>query len=160
MTIYVLPASEQNGSVSAAYPDCAGDIIVNRYELDLASGVLKGVTLGAGDIIDMGVIPANSTVVDVIIDSDDLDSNGTPTIAFDVGVMSGNPGDTGSRTCGAEFFSASTVAQAGGVARTTLKTAFRVAPAQSDKSVGLKITTAAATQPATGKLGISVHVRG
>lgn len=160
MTIYVLPASEQSGSVSAAYPDCAGDIVVNRYELDLASGVLKGVTLGVGDIIDMGVIPANSQVVDIIIDSDDLDSNASPAIVFDVGVMSGNPGDTGTRTCGAEFFSGSTLAQAGGVARTTLKTAFRVAPVATDKSVGLKVTTAAATQPATGKLGISVHVRG
>jgi predicted transcriptional regulator len=160
MTIYVLPASEQSGSVSAAYPDCAGDVVTNRYELDLASGVLKGVTLAVGDIIDLGPIPANSTVEDVIIDSDDLDSNGSPTIAFDVGVMSGNPGETGTRTCGAEFFAASTVAQAGGVARTTLKTAFRVAPVQTDKSVGLKITTAAATQPATGKLGVSVRVRG
>ena len=160
MTVYVLPAAEQSGPVSIAYPDCAGDVVVNRFEIDLASAPLKGVTLAQDDILDIGIIPATSQVVDVIIDSDDLDSNGTPTLAFDVGVMSGNPGDTGSRTCGAEFFAASTVAQAGGVARTTLKTAFRVAPAQSDKSVGLKITTAAATQPATGKLGISVHVRG
>lgn len=160
MTIYVLPASEQNGSVSAAYPDCAGDVVVNRYELDFTKAPLKGVTLADGDIIDMGIIPAMSEIVDIVIDSDDLDSNGTPTIVFDAGVMTGNPGDTSGRTCGAEFFSASTLAQAGGVARTSLKTAFRVARANTDKSVGVKFTTAAATQPATGKLGISVFVKG
>lgn len=160
MTVYVLPAAEQSGPIPIAYPDCAGDVVVNRYEIDLASAPLKGVTLAADDILDIGIIPATSQVVDVIIDSDDLDSNGTPTIAFDVGVLTGNPGETSGRTCGSEFFAASTVAQAGGVARATAKTAFRVARADTDKSVGVKITAAAATQAASGKIGVSVFIKG
>lgn len=160
MTIYVLPASEQSGPIPIAYPDCAGDVVCNRYEIDLASSPLKGVTLAVGDILDIGIIPATSQVVDVIIDSDDLDTGGSPAMAFDVGVLTGSPGTTGSRTCGNEFFAASTVAQAGGVVRTTKAAAFRVSPAATDTSVGVKITTAAATQATSGKIGVSVHIKG
>lgn len=160
MTIYVLPAAEQSGPIPIAYPDCAGDVVVNRYEIDLASAPLKGVTLQADDILDIGIIPGTSQVVDVVIDSDDLDTGASPALAFDVGVLTGTPGTTGTRTCGAEFFSGSTVAQAGGVARTTLKSAFRVARADKDTSVGVKITAAAATQATSGKIGVSVFVKG
>ena len=70
MTIYVLPAAEQRGPIPVAYPDCAGDVVVNRYEIDLGSAPLKGVTLAADDILDIGIIPATAQVVDVVIDSD------------------------------------------------------------------------------------------
>lgn len=160
MTIYVLPAAEQNGSVSVAYPDCAGDVVVNRYVIDLAATPLKGVTLAVGDILDIGLIPALSTVTDVIIDSDDLDTGGSPAIAFDVGVLTGTPGTTGSRTCGNEFFAATNVAQAGGVANMVKASGYRVAPAATDTSVGIKITAAAATQATSGKIGVSVFVKG
>ena len=160
MALYILPAAEQSGPIPIAYPDCAGDIVVNRYEIDLASAPLAGVTLGVGDLLDIGIIPATAQVVDVVIDSDDLDTGGSPALAFDVGVLSGAPGTTGTRTCGTEFFAASTVAQAGGVARTALKTAFRVARAGSDTSVGVKITAAAATQATSGKIGVSVFIKG
>ena len=95
MTVYVLPAAEQSGPIPIAYPDCAGDVVVNRFEIDLGSAPLKGVTLAQDDILDIGIIPATSQVVDVVIDSDDLDSNGSPTIAFNVGVLTGTPGTTG-----------------------------------------------------------------
>lgn len=161
MTIYVMPASEQSGTVSAAYPDCSGDIVQNRYEIDLTLKPFKGVTLVAGDIIDIGIIPATSTVVDVLVDSDDLDTNAAPLITMDVGVMSGSPGSTDvARTCGTEFLSGSIIARTGGVERTALKTAFRVAPVAKDTSVGVKITAAAATQATTGKLAVSVFVKG
>lgn len=159
MAIYALKWSDDAGRGNIITPDCAGDLVINRYELDLASAPLKGVTLAQNDIIDLGIIPANTRVVDVWIDSDDLDSNGTPALTFDVGVMSGTPGDTATaRTCGAEFFDEATVAQAGGVVRATLKTAFRVEPVASDKSIGLKITNAAATQATSGKLAVNVVV--
>lgn len=160
MALYILPAAEQNGPVSIAYPDCAGDVVVNRYEIDLGGAVLTGKTLAQDDVIDVGIIPALSTVVDVIIDSDDLDTGGSPAITFDVGVLTGTPGTTGTRTCGNQFFAASNVAQAGGVARMAKAAGFRVAPASTDTSVGVKITAAAATQTATGKIGISVFVKG
>lgn len=160
MTIYVLPAAEQSGPIPVAYPDCAGDVVVNRYEIDLGSAPLKGVTLAADDVLDIGIIPATAQVVDVVIDSDDLDTDGSPALAFDVGVLTGTPGTTGTRTCGNEFFAASTVAQAGGVARMTKKEGFRVARANTDTSVGVKITTAADVQTSTGKIGVSVFIKG
>ena len=114
-----------------------------------------------GDIIDMGLIPALSKVVDVIVETDDLDSNGTPTLAFDVGVITGTPGDAvGSRTCGSEFFAASQIARAGGVARMSQSSGFRVDRANVDQSIGIKITTAAATLPTTGKLAVILFVKG
>lgn len=160
MALYILPASEQSGPIPIAYPDCAGDVVVNRYEIDLASSPLKGVTLQANDVLDIGIIPATSQVVNVVIDSDDVDTGGSPAFAFDVGVLSGDPGTTGSRTCGNEFFAASNVAQTGGVARMAKAAGFRVAPVAKDTSVGVKITAAAATQATSGKIGVSVFVKG
>lgn len=160
MALYILPAAEQNGPIPIAYPDCAGDVVVNRYEIDLAGAVLTGKTLAVDDVIDIGVIPALSTVVDVVIDSDDLDTGASPAIAFDVGVLTGTPGSTGTRTCGNQFFAGSTVSQAGGVARMAKAAGFRIAPASTDTSVGIKITAAAATQATSGKIGVSVFVKG
>lgn len=159
MAIYALKWSDDAGRGNVIVPDCAGDIVRNRYVIDLSETPLKGVTLQAGDIIDLGPLPANYRVMDVILDSDDLDSNGSPTLAFDVGIMSGKVGDTvSSRTCGAEFFSTSDLAQAGGVARMSLKTGFRVEPTGADRSIGLKVTTAAATQATSGKLAVNVDI--
>lgn len=160
MTVYVLKWADRGGNGSVAYPDCAGDIVQNRYEANLAETPLKGVTLAVGDIIDFGLIPANASVTDLIIDADDLDSNGTPTLAFDVGVLTGNPGDTTGRTCGSEFFAASAAGQAAGVTRMSQSSGFRVAPQAKDVSIGIKITTAAATQASTGKLALILDVKG
>ena len=49
MALYILPASEQSGPVPIAYPDCAGDVVVNRYEIDLAVLPLKGKTLALNE---------------------------------------------------------------------------------------------------------------
>ena len=160
MALYILPASEQSGPVPIAYPDCAGDVVVNRYEIDLAALPLTGKTLALNDVIDVGIIPATAQVVDVVIDADDLDTNASPALAFDVGVLSGAPGTTGTRTCGNESFAATNVAQAGGVARMTKAAGFRVARAKTDTSLGVKITTAAGTQATSGKVGISVFIQG
>lgn len=160
MTVYVLKWADRGGNGSVTYPDCAGDVIQNRFEADLAATPLKGVTLAVGDIIDFGIIPANTTVVDLLIDTDDLDSNGTPTLAYDVGVLTGTVGDTTGRTCGTEFFAATTASQSAGVTRMSKITGFRVAPVAYDRSIGIKITTAAATLPVTGILGLQVSVKG
>ena len=160
MAVYVLKWADRGGNGSVAYPDCAGDVVQNRYEADLAATPLKGVTLAVGDIIDFGLIPAFSTVTDLLIDSDDLDSNGSPTLAYDVGVLTGTPGDTTGRTCGTEFFAATTASQAAGVTRLAKGTGFRIAPVGYDRSIGIKITTAAATQATSGLLALALNVKG
>lgn len=159
MATIALKWADAGGNGNVIGPDCAGDIVQNDYEADLAAAPLKGVALPINTIIDMGIIPAWSTVTDVTIVADDLDS-GT-TLAIDVGVITGTPGDiVGVRTCGSEFFAASTIAQAGGVARMTAKTGFRVDPVGYDRSIGVKIQAAATGLATSGKLGLIVELKG
>ncbi len=132
------------------FPETAGQVCAMRFSYAFASAP------SANDIVELGVIPAGARVVDMILDTDDLDSNGSPTMTFDVGIMSGNFGDNdAARTCGAEFFSGSNAPQSGAVARPTLKTAFRTAATQADRSIGLKVAAAAATFVA-GSVGLTV----
>lgn len=152
MAIKVSKVSD--GQLSVIVPDCAGEVVRNFYEFDTA-----GVTLAEGDIIDIGVLPANATVADAVIVTDDLDTNATPTVVLDVGIMSGTVGSKdAARTCGAELFSGSVIAKTGGTERMSAKTGFRIAPVGYDRSIGVKVTTAQATAAATGKLAIQVDI--
>lgn len=151
----IILSKHADGNRAVVTPECAGEVVANHYEFDIT-----GVALAANDIIDLGILPAYCTVVDAILISDDLDTNGAPTLACDVGVMSGEIGSKDvARTCGNELFAASNVGQAGGVARPTKKEAFRIASAGIDRSIGLKITTAAATQAAAGKISLLLFVK-
>lgn len=124
--------------------DCAGDVIVQEYYVDVTAAQIV-----LNDIVDLGVLPANHTVTDMILIPDDLDTNGAPTIALDVGIMSGEPGDTvTARTCGNEFFAADTSARTGAIARMSKAAGFRVQPTGSDRSIGVKFQAGAATAAA------------
>lgn len=138
-------------TTTAVTGECSGDVITNDYFVDVAAADIV-----LNDVIDLGILPANHTVVDAILIADDLDTNTTPTIALDVGVMSGVPGDvTSTRTCGSEFFAAATTAQAGGVARMSKKEGFLVKPTAADRSIGVKFQAAAATA-AAGRIRLRV----
>ena len=159
MATIALKWADAGGNGNVIGPDCAGDIVQNVYTADVDVTPLKSVALPINTILDMGIIPAWSTVTDVTIVSDDMDSGAT--LALDVGLISGTPGDIVSvRTIGAEFFSASTIAQAGGVARMTLKTGFRVEPVGYDRSIGIKIQAAATGLATTGKIQLVVELKG
>lgn len=128
----------------------AGVETVMRYSMAVPTGV------AANDILELACCPAGHRVTEIIQDTDDLDSDGSPAIAYDIGFMSGKWQDTGARTCGAEFYSGSTLARAGGVDRPTLKTAYRDAGAAYPRSIGVKITTVAATA-AAGSIALTVR---
>lgn len=152
----ILHSKYVSGPYRVPAAECAGEVVAVRYEYDVPASV----TLD--DIIELGILPQYHRVVDMILDVDDLDSNASPTIKLDVGLMNGDVGEDTSdgvtaRTCGAEFFSQVTTAQGGGVVRPTLATAFRVAPTDKNRSIGVKIQTAAAT-PQAGKLGLTVYM--
>lgn len=133
-------ATHQKNTATAG---CAGTEVAQLFEIKWPTAAVA-----SGDIIELGILPAYNSVTDALLICDDLDA-GT-TLVFDVGVMSGDVGDKVSvRTCNAELFSASTTGQAGGVARTTLASAFTIAAADKDRSIGVKVTTAATT-PAPG----------
>lgn len=139
------------GQIAFVTSDGAGDTVVNDYFYDLTTA--QNIT---GDIIDIGTLPAYHTVSDMVLIPDDLDT--ATGMTLDVGVMSGTPGDTVSaRTCGAEFFAASTAAQTAAVARPTLASAFKVLPTEADRSIGVKIA-AQATTAAAGRIRVRVFM--
>lgn len=146
------------GQICAPTPCGAGDVVSYRASIALATGDLT-----LNQIIEMGPLPANCDLVDVILDTDDLDS-GSAAIALDAGIMDGEVGelldDSGdARTVDASILSAVTTAGAGGVVRPTLATAFRIARSDVDRSIGIKIHTAPATAQA-GTIGLTVIYRG
>lgn len=132
------------------YPGEAGVVVAVRGYFTVPT------TIAEGDIVELVGLPPGCDVVDAIFDSDDLDSNGAPAIVWDVGVMSGTFGDAESvRTCGDELFDGITTSQAGGVARTTEKDAFRIGSSGSARSIGAKLVTDAATAVA-GVIGLTL----
>ena len=140
------------GILAVPYPSLAGQAVTHRFAMTI------GADAALNDIYELACIPANCRVADIVLDPADLDSGGSAAIVLDVGIMSGAWGDNdGARTCDDEFFDGITTAQAGGVARPTLATAYNTGGAATDRSIGVKIATAAAT-PQAGVLGLTVTV--
>jgi predicted RecA/RadA family phage recombinase len=124
--------------------DCAGGVVVQDLFIDVTAAQIV-----SGDIVDLGILPAYHTVVDAVLLPDDLDSNATATLTLDVGLMSGTPGDTETaRTCGAELFSGDTGAQSGTATRMSAAGGFKILATESNRSIGVKFATAAATAAA------------
>lgn len=142
-----------SGVLSTISSRAAGDTIVQDYFYDITAAQLV-----LNDIVDIGILPAYHTVSDAILIVDDLDTNGTPLLALDVGIMSGTPNDTvTARTCGAEIFAADTGARSGAIARPTLPSAFKILPTEADRSIGVKIQAAPATA-AAGRIRLRVFM--
>lgn len=110
----------------------AGGVVCEKYTYTVTGN------LAAGDIIELGVLPAYHDVVDAVLI---LDEAGTAT--YDLGIMSGEVGSPDpARTSGAQFFSG--VADAT-VHRLALPGAFRLAATDADRSIGLKVVGAGIT---------------
>lgn len=140
-----------DGTLSVVSGDCAGDVVVNEYFIDVTAAQID-----AGNMFDLGPLSAYHHVVDMILIPDDLDTNGSPAITLDVGILTGTVGDaTSNRTIGAEFFSASTAAQGATPTRMSLATGFKVLPTEADRSIGVKVVTDAATA-AAGRIRVLV----
>lgn len=137
------------GLIGMPYAAFAGVVVAKRATVSVPAD------LAADDVLEMILVPPGHRVVDLIVDSDDLDTNGTPTIALDVGFMTGTPGVADStRTVDQTFMVGSAVAQAGGIARPTAKTAMRDTPNDSIRAIGIKVATAGATK-AAGTIGLT-----
>lgn len=144
MTAVTKVSKFSDGTLGTITADCAGDLVVNEYFVDVTAAQID-----ANNMFDVGVLPAYHTIVDMILIPDDLDTNGTPALTLDVGILSGTPGDdTSDRTIGAEFFSASTAGQGATPTRMSLATGFKVIPTETDRSIGVKVVTDAATAAA------------
>lgn len=140
------------GKLPTVTGDCAGDLVVNDYFIDVTAAQIE-----ANNIFELGILPAGHTVVDAILVSDDLDTNASPALTLDVGLMSGTVGDTAdtTRTCGKEVFDAATGGQSGAAVRASAATAFKIKAAEYNRSIGAKVVTDAATA-AAGRLRVRV----
>lgn len=115
--------------------------------------------LTANDVIEFGALAAGHVPVDIIVAAEDLDS-GTPAITLDAGLITGTYRDTvNARTCGSEFFAASTVGQAGGIARMDKATGALIAKSNDDRGFGCKVGVAAATLVVGAKIRFTLISR-
>jgi len=142
------------------------DLLSVRAEISPAAAA-------ANDIFEMLPIPEDHILVDVILDADDLDSNVGPTITLSVGYLNAGKTDldvtNNVNGDGNAFIAASTVAQAGGVARPTTKSLWRTAPRAATpsgsvpsgaqlKTLGIKVVAGSATFQA-GEVGLTAFYR-
>ena len=108
---------------------------------------IQSVALALNDIIEMGPLLEDHSIVDLILDTDDLDTNGAPAITLSVGILNAAKSDIDTvASGGAAWIAASTIAQTSGVARPTTPHVFRMQPMPNlRRSIGIKCAAAPAT---------------
>lgn len=106
--------------------------------------------LAAGDIIDLGPLPANIAPVDCTLLTDDLDSSATPTITLSVGLLNAAKTDL-SGGANETFITASTAGQTGGVGRATTAAPYLLGASNAERRLGIKVVAGAATGVGAGK---------
>lgn len=125
--------------------------------------------MGLNALDNIGILPAGCVPVGLIVDSDDLDSNGAPAVVWAFGasnaavannVQGVTPTDisTAADDGGAAWATGVTVSQAGGQAPFHSTALSRVRPVNHDRYIVAKSTTAAATG-AAGELGATLLYR-
>ncbi len=136
-------------------------ISANGYEpIALVGDFVVPAGLAADDVVEMVNLPAGYVPVDAVAAVEDSDSDGTPAITLDLGLISGAAGAAdNTRTCGSEAFAASTAAQAGGIARPTKKDWALIAPTTADRGIGFKVATAADVLVVGAKWRLTVLAR-
>lgn len=157
----------KNDYISGRNPvptDAGSRVVAARFAQAVAAGEMTLNALG-----NIAILPAGCVPVGLIVDSDDLDTSGAPTIAWAFGVsnaaVSNNvqgvtPTDISSATVdgGAAWATGVTTSQAGGQAQFYSKAMSRVMPVAYDRYIVAKSTTAAATG-AAGELGLTLLYR-
>lgn len=143
-----------NGVIPAVTADGAGDVVSQEVTVQLTANP------GAGDTYAFLTLPANHVPVDCILTSDDIDTNGAPTVTMSVGVLNAalTAIDTTGSSGGAAWIVASNIGQAGGLARPTTVAISRVTPTSADRIIGVAFPAASATF-ATGKVSLTLTYR-
>ena len=145
---------EAQGIKPMPIPDGQEDVTV-RIPFSLTAAFV------VNDIIEFGSLPANMLVADWYLDTDDLDSGGSPAITLDVGMLNAAKDDIDTTISGgAAWLASSTVAQAGGLVRAVASSFTRMTvDAANDRPFGVKVSTAPATGATTGTLALTVTLR-
>jgi hypothetical protein len=110
----------------------ASYVNVQRFPVTISAA------LTTADVIQFGYLPIYARVIDAYLEATDMDTNGTPTLAFNIG----DAGDAD------RLFAATTAGQAAGVTRMTAVTGF--GHRYDAKTL---ITGAPSTNAATGAAG-------
>lgn len=128
-----------------------------------AQHVIVAGQFALNDVVEMIPWPSGTVPVSLKAKVEDLDSNGTPLVTLDFGVLTGqwlelttdNDGTT-ARTCGTDFATASTVGQAGGAIDVAANLLLGLVPDKfKDRSIGFKVAAAAATLVAGAKITVA-----
>ena len=151
------------GRAGIISPSDSGGYAV-RYRLPLATADLALNTIG-----NIGILPAGCVPISIVFDSDDLDSNASPTIAWQIGISNAavvnniqgataTAVSTAAADGGAAWATGITTSQAGGQAQSYSRALSRVTPTTYDRYIVLQATTAAATAVA-GEVGLTITYR-
>lgn len=137
-----------DGRKPAVFP-AGGEVVAVRFPIALVSADLDANDCGA-----VAVLPAGCVPVGLVYDSDDLDTNASPTIAASVGPVNAAADDLS-----ATWASGITASQGGTAVNVSLSTAaMRFAASGSDTRIGIKFTAASATK-AAGEVGLTLLYR-
>lgn len=147
-----MPFSNSNdyltGRKPAPFP-AGGEVVACRFPIALVAADLDANDTGAVAILPAGCVP-----VGLVYDSDDLDTNASPTIAASVGPVNAARDDLT-----ATWASGITASQGGASANVVLSpAAMKLAPSTSDLVIGIRFTAAAATK-AAGEVGLTLLYR-
>jgi hypothetical protein len=153
-----MPLTNSNDYLTGRKPGVSpagSEVVAVRFAVDLTTADLAVNRIG-----EIGVLPAGCVPVQMIVDSDDLDTNATPTIAMSFGVLNaaGTALSTAADDGGAAWATGVTVGQAGGAVVPMSRALQRVNQAQADRKIGVSVTAGAATA-AAGTLGLTLLYR-
>lgn len=132
------------------------NLAAERFTVDLTTADLVPNSIGA-----VGILPAGAVPMFLEIDATDMDTNGTPTLEFSLGVV--NDAETAISTASADgggaWLTGRQEGRAAGVSGLLTSAAMRAVQAsQVDRKIGVQFTTGAAT-PAAGTLGVTLYYR-
>lgn len=155
-----MPNYYQAKAVAAKKPltetERAGSVFGNTSEF-----IVPAVALGVGDIIEFQGLPAYHMLETVTVLSDQVDSNGSPLITYDLDYLTGYPGDlvglqAATRTMAATLNpgAAGVPLRVGGTLENTSVIMARQVASSLDRNLGLKVTAAAATQVAGARIRV------
>lgn len=147
-----MPFTNSNDYLDGRKPPvfpAGGEVVAVRFPIALVAADLDANDTGAVAILPAGCVP-----VGLIYDSDDLDTNASPTISASVG-----PVNAGATDLASVWASGITASRDGSAATVALSTAaMRLAPPTADLTIGIKFTAAAATK-AAGSVGLTLLYR-
>ncbi|HWQ39180.1 MAG TPA: hypothetical protein VNM24_11340 [Burkholderiales bacterium] len=123
--------------------------------------VVLPATHAVNDILEFGELPEDHVPVDAVFESDDIDTNVTPAVVLDFGLLNSakTAVSTDADDGGAAWLSGATIGQSGTMARPTARALWKTKPkAATRRMIGAKIATGAATA-AAGSVFATVHYR-